>query len=396
MMSASVDILWFEGIAPERLGSLPTVQAMLARGVDARLTPLPLADATNCYFQTLTGLGSGKTGRFDVVRPVGYRARAETETPEGVWRRLLPDVVRAGGRTATLVETPAAEALEALAGADAECVTARLRAAGESDDATLDAIVHHSVEHADHVIVLTDCWAPAPRRLVNVNNFLAEVGFLDCEPDPRPGRAVRWMETLAYGLGAGQVWLNLRGREPQGVVMPGSEADEVRATLIDLLLNQWRDSETGAAVVARALTKDEAYVGEHIFKAPDLVLVFHEGYVPSSRAQALELDEASILPGQLDAFDPDSSPAARLIGAGPSLASGARISGRLIDVVPSVLYLLGLPAPRFLDGDALTALFTPAYREQTPVSQTTDDATALSADDEDIIVGRLQALGYIG
>ena len=399
-MSARVEILWFEGIAPERLGLLPAVQAMLGRGVDAHLRPLPLAEATNCYYQTLTGLGSGKTGRFDAVRPVGYRPCADTETPEGVWRRLLPDVIRAGGRTAALIEAPAAEALDALAGAEADCVIARLRNAGDSDDGSLDAIVRRCVEQADHVIVLSDCWAPPLRRFVNVNNFLADVGFLDCEPDPRPGSIVRWAESLAYGVGAGQVWLNLRGREPQGVVAPGNEADEVRATLSDLLLNQWRDPETGAAVVAQALTRDEAYVGELAFKAPDLVLIYHAGYVPSAHARALELDEASVMPGQPDVLDLGAYhaayPAARLIGAGPSLACGAQISGRLVDFVPTMLYLLGAPAPRFLDGEALTELFAPAYRERTPLIESADDTATLSADEEDVIVGRLQALGYIG
>lgn len=397
-MSDEIDILWFEGIAPERLRALPSVRALAARGVDARLTPQPLAEATNCYYQTLTGLGSGKLGRFDAVRPVAYTPHEEADAPEGAWRRTLPDLACAGGRTVAQVDVNADAALDALADAQADCALARIRGAGKADDETLDAIVRQRVERvgpAGHILVLSDVWTPAPRRMVNVNNFLADVGLLERASDG-PAATVVWSETLAYGLGAGQVWLNLRGREPDGAVAPGSEADEVCATVKDLLLNEWRDPDTGAPVVAQALAKDEAYTGEHVFKAPDLVVVYRQGYAPSPHARALALDEASVLPGEPDAPVSDEYPSACLVAAGPSLTSGAEFTGRLVDVVPNVLYLLGLPISHHLDGQVITALFSPAYRERTPVIQAASDATTLSADEEDVIVGRLQALGYIG
>ena len=396
--SGKIDILWFEGVAPERLRALPAVREMAARGVDARLTPLPLAEATTCYYQTLTGLGSGKLGRFDAVRAVAYTAREEADAPEGAWRRTLPDLVRAGGRTAAQLDVTVDEALAALVDNQADCALARIHGAGNADDATLDAIVRQRIERAGpaaHLLILSDVCDPAPRRLVNVNNFLADVGLLEREVDG-PSQRIAWPETLAYGLGAGQVWLNLRDREPEGVVTPGSEADEVRATLKDLLLNEWRDPDTGEPVVTRALTREEAYTGEHVFRAPDLVVVYRQGYAPSPHARALALDEASVLPGDPSASPGDDEPSACLIGAGPSLTSDARATGRLVDVVPSVLYLLGLPIPHHLDGQVMTALFSPAYRERTPVVQATSDATPLSEDEEDVIVGRLQALGYIG
>lgn len=397
-MSDEINILWLEGVAPERLRALPSVRALAARGVDARLAPLPLAEATNCYYQTLTGLGSGKLGRFDAVRPVAYTPREEADAPEGAWRRSLPDLARAGGRTATHADVTVEEALAAIADAQAECALARIRGAGIADDATLDAIVRQSIERAGpsgHILVLTDVWNPAPHRLVNVNNFLADVGLLERAMDGQSAKII-WPETLAFGLGVGQVWLNLRGREPEGAVTPGGEADEVRATLTDLLLKEWRDPATGETVVAQALTKEEAYTGEHVFKAPDLVVVYRQGYAPSPHARALELDEASVLPGDQNTPVDDDNLAACLIGAGPSLAPGAEIAGRLVDLVPSVLYLLGLPIPHHLDGQVMTALFSPAYRERTPVIQAASGAATLSADEEDVIVGRLQALGYIG
>ena len=405
-MSEAIVILWLEGVAPDRLRALPTARALAARGATARLTPLPLVEVTNCSYQTLTGLGSGKLGHFDAVRPFAYEAREDAETPEGAWRRLLPDLVRAGGRTAAQIDVPVADALAALEDASSDCALARLRGAGDASDETLNAIIEQCAGRAGadgHILLLTDAWSPPPQRLVNINNFLADVGLLEHASNGQSDEIV-WPETLAYGLGAGQVWLNLCGREPEGAVEAGREADEVRATLIDLLLHEWRDPATGEPVVAQALTKEEAYSGEHVFKAPDIVVVYRQGYAPSPHARALQLDEASVLPGDPPAATNGSDahaisadfPAARLIGCGPALAPGADATGRLIDVVPSVLYLLGLPIPRHLDGQALTALFSTSYRERTPLVEAVDDATTLTEDDEDIIVGRLQALGYLG
>ncbi|HEX6540362.1 MAG TPA: hypothetical protein VF040_01300, partial [Ktedonobacterales bacterium] len=134
----------------------------------------------------------------------------------------------------------------------------------------------------------------------------------------------------------------------------------------------------------------------HLFRAPDLIVVYRPGYAASPRAAALDLDEASVQPGSLDSPIPTEEPGACLIGCGPALATGAESSGRLIDIVPNVLYLLGAPIPQHLDGHVMTEMFSSAYRERTPVVWAENDATALSGEEEDVIKGRLQALGYLG
>jgi hypothetical protein len=411
-MGDSMYVLWFEGIAPERLQELPAAPAIATQGVDVRLVPLPLVEAANCYYQALTGIGSGKSGRFDAVHPIAYKAQTDAATPEGAWQRLLPDLVRAGQRSATLLETDAEHAAYALENATEECVLLRLRDAGRASVDALDAIVRQGVDRAGdagHIIVLTDVWTPPPRRLVNVNTFLKDAGVLETGPGASPGRRIVWSETLAYGLGTGQVWLNMHGREPEGVVEPGREYDEVRAALMDALRNDWRDPETDEPVIAQVLAKEEAYTGEHVFKAPDLVLVYCAGYAPSPRAFVLDLDNTSVLPHDesgdqnTDASTASTAstasmggPYARLIGRGPALMPGAEATGELIDLVPSLLYLLGLPILQHLDGQVMTAMFTPAYRARMPILQAGKGATSLSGEEEDVIMGRLQALGYLG
>ena len=64
---------------------------------------------------------------------------------------------------------------------------------------------------------------------------------------------IDWSRTLAYSLGnAGQLWINLKGREPGGIVSPGIEYDAVRKDLIGRLKSM-SDPETGQNIV------DEVY-----------------------------------------------------------------------------------------------------------------------------------------
>jgi hypothetical protein len=396
-------MLWLEGIAPDRLRSLPAAQAVAEVGVDARLVPLPLAESTNCYYQTLTGMGSGKLGRFDSVRPIAYRPHPDAGTPEGAWQHLLPDLVAAGGATSDLLAVDVDGVPDALTSAASSCLIVRVRNVDRASDDALDTMIHQcALRSGDttHIILLGDSWNPPPRRLVNINTFLKEAGVLAAALDSGPTGEITWPETLAYGLGEGQVWLNVRGREPEGVVEPGREYDEIRAALIDVLCNDWRDPETDEPVVAQVLTREEAYSGEYVFSAPDLVVTFREGFGQSPRARDLALDESSVQNNvEINVQEGASAsavPHASLLARGPALSIGRQASGRLIDVVPSVLYLLDLPIPQYLDGRPIEELFSDEYRERTPMLLAEHDGSSLSGEDEEVIVGRLQALGYLG
>jgi hypothetical protein len=402
-MGAAVVMLWLEGIAPDRLRSLPTTQAIAAAGIDARLVPLPLAESANCYFQTLTGIGSGKLGRFDSVRPIAYRPRPVVGVPEGAWQRQLPDLVAASRSTSDLLEVDADDVSTAITATSVDCLIIRMRNADRASDDALGDAIHQCAKRAgdaNHIILLSDSWEPAPRRLVNISTFLNEAGVLATVPESGTIGEIAWPETLAYGLGEGQVWLNVRGREPKGVVEPGQEFDEIRTALIDVLRNDWRDPETNEPVVSQVLTREEAYSGEYVFSAPDLVVVFREGFAQSPRARVLELDESSvqnnIQGGAKGGANASAMPHASLIGRGPAFANGRRTNGRLIDVVPSVLYLLGLAIPNRLDGRPIEDLFSAEYRARTPMLLAEHDEPSLSGEDEAVIVGRLQALGYLG
>ncbi len=85
---------------------------------------------------------------------------------------------------------------------------------------------------------------------------------------------VDWTRTKAYSIGstAGQVYINLKGREPMGIVQPGAEFEEVREAIIREL-KMLVDEETGKPVVDEIYRKEELYSGPHLREAPDIVFL---------------------------------------------------------------------------------------------------------------------------
>ncbi len=75
---------------------------------------------------------------------------------------------------------------------------------------------------------------------------------------------VDWCHTVAYSLGnVGQIYLNVAGREPQGIVKPGTEYEQVRRQIMERLA-ELRDPETGEHVVETIYRREEIYHGDQL------------------------------------------------------------------------------------------------------------------------------------
>jgi hypothetical protein len=394
----SLYVLWLEGVSPAQCSQVPSFERLAAQGVDLHLVPLPLNEPQQCYYQVLTGMGAGKFGRFDAVCPDGYRVSEARGIPEGVPGRLLPDILRASRLGVISLGISSADELEQLVGQTWDFVLVRVRNAHALTSAALETLFQRFkalAAPASHLAVLTDVWSDAPHTYVNVNDFLADIGLLEVGA-PRQRSAINWPETLTYGFGSGQLWINLRGREPQGVVSAGREYQEVCDALIRELQTNWLDPRTREPVVAQVLARETLYTGDYLFKAPDLTVVYRPGYAPSTKAFSLDLDGQSVIPVAPSRESSVEAPYARMIVAGPSLEPGQKLNARLIDIVPSTMYLLGQPVPYGVDGEVLLSLFTSAYRQQQGVELAADERDMLSSEEEGMIVERLRDLGYLG
>ena len=212
---------------------------------------------------------------------------------------------------------------------------------------------------------------------------------------------VDWSRTRAYSLGfGGPIFVNLLGREPQGIVRPGEDSDALLAQ-ISMELQQTLDPQTGQPVVARTYRRDELYAGPHAGSAPDLIFVPGDWrYQPFGTH---ELASHRWLEPCHDRSGTHRMDGLLLVG-GPGVRSGVEIQGAaLVDVAPTVLALLGVPIPKGMDGRMLSDAFADewlarlgvTYSEASESPRARDPVPDMSQEDEELLRQHLRGLGYV-
>lgn len=220
---------------------------------------------------------------------------------------------------------------------------------------------------------------------------LAERGFLS-------RRHVDWSKTRAYAQGNfGQLFVNRRGRQPEGCVAP----EDVRPLLDDLKarLLAIPHPETGAPLVERVYEADELYHGPQAHLAPDLTVVLGDW-----RYRTIGLHDFATNRVISPAFGPtgDHRMEGVIIAAGPAIRPGAVPEGAtLLDIAPTLLHILGVPVPADMDGRVLTELLDPAV---VPPPTSTDGQavpsqpateSAYTEEEDAAVQRRLADLGYL-
>jgi predicted AlkP superfamily phosphohydrolase/phosphomutase len=183
------------------------------------------------------------------------------------------------------------------------------------------------------LILLSDHGFCRVDQEVFVNRWLERDGWLQLEEPAQSIASVVPAGTRAYCMDPGRLYLNLEGREPGGIVPQADYAgvrDELRA---------WAE---GLPFVKRVATREEAFQGPFADRAPDLVLVSHNGWDLKGAVRTRELQGKGRLTGmhtQDDAF---------------VLVRGGHPEGDVDvqDVAATVLAGLGLD-PSGLDGRVL-------------------------------------------
>ncbi len=216
-------------------------------------------------------------------------------------------------------------------------------------------------------------------------------------------RHIDWSKTRAYAQGNfGQIFLNQKGRQPQGCVAP----EDARPLLNDLKarLQELQHPETGEPLVERVFERDELYQGPHTKLAPDLTVVLGDW-----RYRTIGLYDFTTNKVIPPAFGPtgDHRMEGVLVASGPAFRAGATPQGAtLLDIAPTILHLLGVPIPDDMDGRVLDELLDPALAmasysstENASVSQAAssngDTPSPYSEEEDAAIQRRLADLGYL-
>jgi predicted AlkP superfamily phosphohydrolase/phosphomutase len=222
---------------------------------------------------------------------------------------------------------------------------------------------------ADAVLLVVSDHGFAPwRRTMNYNTWLAEQGYLRLKGETadranleqlfdRAGSFfshVDWSQTRAYAMGLGNIYVNLAGREGQGIVPPGAEYEALVAEL-KAKLPEYVDPENGEHPVAYVFTRDEAYGTYDPELIPDLFPSNSSGYRVGWQ-DALGMIAKSVTEPNLDVWSADHC------SVYPPLVDGILFSSRplstapqpyMADVMPTVLELFGVEPTTQLDGRSL-------------------------------------------
>ena len=201
---------------------------------------------------------------------------------------------------------------------------------------------------------------------------------------------VDWPRSRAFSTGTtavGYVWLNLAGRDPQGIVQPGEDYQATRAE-IAAALRCWEP-------VGEVSFREGLWQGSQLSRAPDIIVRWAD---PSTDARYFQTRISS---HHLIKPVPNDYAGHRREGMflwhGPDVRPGLTLQADIMDLAPTLLWLLGEPVPANMDGRVLGKCFKlerPVEMVEPPLEETERDL-GLSESDEAAIRESLRGLGYI-
>lgn len=314
-------------------------------------------------------------------------------------------------------------------------------------DALNARILARAADERTTVIVLSDHGFGPLTHAVYLNRYFAECGILAYKPQPRRPLAsllragvhrlnhpfigaakqkvfevlpqvkanlhysmaygnIDWSQTLAYAIGTmGNVYLNVRGREPQGIVAP-EDYEATRAKVI-AVMHALRDPETRRPIFDAVYRREEIYHGPALADAPDVIGLMDGPYHIAAVDWRPDTAPKNIVEkvGRQLLFVSDTSGQHRMDGIlvvnGSNIISNVPMTQcpNLIDLAPTILHLLGEPIPEDMDGRIIGELF--ANKQMVKYAAAEEYASvsgdgAYSEEEERAIEERLAGLGYLG
>lgn len=202
-------------------------------------------------------------------------------------------------------------------------------------------------------VVMSDHGFAPFRRQANLNSWLEQNGYLKLKNPARRADyewllGIDWSQTRAFGIGLNSLYLNVSGREKNGIVAPAER--EALAREIAARLETWTDPETGEAVVTQPLVREDVYHGPHVAAAPDIIVGYARGY-RASWATSTGKIPATLIEDNDKEWSGDHCMDARavpgvLLSNRPLKAADANLR----DMPVSILHHFGIKAPPQMGG----------------------------------------------
>ncbi len=276
----------------------------------------------------------------------------------------------------------------------------------------LDGIIERISARAGRdarIFIASDHGFGPTRQVFHVNAWLERQGYLSWASghemsagDPAllgVGRVARhtfqmdWMRTRAFATTPTSNGIYI-------TELPDAPKDEslaIRDRISDEL-RRLRHPDTGQRIVRQIYTREEAFAGPFSMLAPDLTLELHDGGLVSILPSDNVFSERPTVAGA-------HRPVGVFLAKGPGIRAGVTAPElSILDVAPTVLYSLGLDVGEDLEGAVPESIFDegvleirPVERGAAAVAAAPDQVpvAALDAEQEAIVMRRLQELGYV-
>lgn len=193
------------------------------------------------------------------------------------------------------------------------------------------------------------------RHGVDLNRWLEENGYLKVKNGSRDEKylaVVDWSQTRAFAIGLAGIFLNIRGRESQGIVNPGAEATQLRDEIAEKLA-KLTDPIAKQKAIRQVYNALKIYRGPYKDEAPDLIVGYNRGYRASWETAIGQVTD-KIFHDNTKAWSGDHCIDHTFV---PGVLFCDRHieteKPRLVDIGPTVLDMFGITVPRYMDGRAL-------------------------------------------
>jgi predicted AlkP superfamily phosphohydrolase/phosphomutase len=230
----------------------------------------------------------------------------------------------------------------------------------------MDDLIGRVMKNIDRdtlLLVVSDHGFKSFARCVNLNAWLHQNGYLALKPGKDESgdwfEDVDWSRTRAYTMGLNGLYLNLKGREKAGIVLPGPEAEALKAE-IRQKLDGLIDPSCGRVGITGVFDCDAVYAGPYADNAPDLIIGYGNGF-RASWDSVMGKVTAQIFEDNMKAWSGDHCVDPRLVPG--VLFSSHKIEDEkpgIVDIAPTVLKVFGLEIPPHFDGKPLRVAIKPA------------------------------------
>jgi len=207
------------------------------------------------------------------------------------------------------------------------------------------------------VLVASDHGARAMQGGICFNEWLRQEGYLVLKEEPPADQIlplekveVDWAKTKAWGSGGyyGRLFLNVRGREPQGVIDP-DDYEAVRTEIQEKLAAITDPDGVNIGTVAH---KPQDIYREIKNIPPDLIVYF--GGLAWRSVGSLGHGSITTFENDIGPDDANHAQQGMFILHDPRQSlGGRRADAHLMDVAPTILNIMGLPVPRDMEGQSI-------------------------------------------